>query len=168
MLELRNQLDFDAASERELRDAESAARVQAFLSEDLLEHLRRAVGDEVLLGEAGRAVDQDEQLDDALDAGEIDGRHLQRAEEIHRDRACGFLSFGGGHGLGEAADPWLALACGDVTGDEERALDLHEWDEQRAGSCGRRGEAIGDLHVNLTASVLPPQTSTATRSPARG
>jgi hypothetical protein len=43
-----------------LGDAKSAAGMRTFLAEDFDEELRSSVGDEMLLGERGRAVHQDE------------------------------------------------------------------------------------------------------------
>jgi len=44
------------------------------------QELRRAVGDEALLGEGRRAVDEAEQLDDARDTPEVDDDAIRRAQ----------------------------------------------------------------------------------------
>ena len=56
--DLGDQLDLDAGAERQLGHAVGAARMRALLGEDLAEQLGAAVGDEVVLGEVGRAVDE--------------------------------------------------------------------------------------------------------------
>src|SRR4051794_33157614 len=67
----RDDFDFDATAERDLRHAECAARVQSVLAKDRDEQLRRAVGDQVLLGERRSAVHQYQQFDDATDTIEV-------------------------------------------------------------------------------------------------
>ena len=47
------------------------------LSKDVLENLGRAVGDEMLLGEFRRAVDEDRQPDDPRDPVEVSRREPQ-------------------------------------------------------------------------------------------
>ncbi|MNT81472.1 hypothetical protein D3C71_2080860 [compost metagenome] len=55
-----------------------------FWAEHLGDQLAGAVGDEVLLGEVFRAVDQAHQLDDALDAVEVSAHgRLQGAHQVN-------------------------------------------------------------------------------------
>ena len=92
-----------------LRDAEGAARMRAFLAEDLGEQFGAAVGHQVLFGVVGRAVDQAHDLDDALDPVQVAERRVQRAEQVDRDRARGLLRGRGRRCRGRAGRPRACL-----------------------------------------------------------
>ncbi len=96
-----------------------------------------AVGDQVLLGECRRAVDQAHHLDDAPDATEIAvaGRS-QRAEQVDGDGARRGLAIGRAHGQSELADPGLAVLLRDVAGKKDQLAAAHEGHV----GCGRHRE----------------------------
>src|SRR3546814_13794295 len=72
----------------DLRDANRGARVAARFAEQRFEQLRRAVGDLRLIGEAGGAVDEHAELDDALDARPVATQCLPDLRDEHqRDRS---------------------------------------------------------------------------------
>ena len=74
-MNLRDQIDFHARSERQLRCAERASRMRAALAKNLGEQLRRTIGHEMLFGECWRAVHQAHKLDDSADVVQItDGK----------------------------------------------------------------------------------------------
>ena len=58
-------------------------------AEDFGEQLTATVGDEVLFGEVGRAVDQAHHLDDAFDLVQVAHCSMQRAQQVDGDGACG-------------------------------------------------------------------------------
>src|SRR5664280_2421189 len=89
-----DELDLDAGAERKLGDAEGAARMRALFGEDLAEQLRAAVGDEMVLGEVGRAVDEAGDANDPLDLVEIADGGVQGAEQIDGDGARCLLAGG--------------------------------------------------------------------------
>jgi len=140
---LGDQLYLHARSERNLRHAERAPRVRAVLAEDVREQLRRAVGDEVLLGEVGRAVHHYEELHDARDGVEITGRGVQRREEIDSDRACRQLPLLYVDAGAELPHPRRSVLLRDVTGEEDEPPAAHERHERRDGRRDR-GELDGE------------------------
>src|SRR3546814_6629772 len=66
------------------RDADRGARVAARFAEQRFEQLRRAVGDLRLIGEAGGAVDEHAELDDALDARPVATQCLPDLRDEHQ------------------------------------------------------------------------------------
>jgi hypothetical protein len=116
--------------------------VRSRVSEDGAEELRGAVGDEVLLGERGRAVHQHQQLHDAADAIQVARRGFERAEEVDRDRARGSLAGGGVELLTQLAGPRDAIALRNVAGEEDQVAGPHPRHERRRG---RGGWGEGDL-----------------------
>src|SRR3546814_6830705 len=68
----------------DLRDANRGARVAARFAEQRFEQLRRAVGDLRLIGEAGGAVDEHAELDDALDARPVATQCLPDLRDEHQ------------------------------------------------------------------------------------
>src|SRR3546814_8245843 len=68
----------------DLRDADRGARVAARFAEQRFEQLRRAVGDLRLIGEAGGAVDEHAELDDALDARPVATQCLPDLRDEHQ------------------------------------------------------------------------------------
>ena len=67
----------------------------------------------------GRAVHEDEELDDALDALEVAEGGVQRAQEVDGDAAGRLASLLGRERRAELADPRLAVPLRDVAGHEE-------------------------------------------------
>src|SRR5678815_2294309 len=123
---LGDQFDLDAGAERQLGDAVGAARVRALLGEDLAEELGAAVGHQVVLGEVGRAVDEARDAHDALDLVEVADRGVERAEQVDRDRARRLLAGRRVHVAAELANPGLAVALGDVAGEEDKISRANE------------------------------------------
>ena len=78
LFDFRDQLDLNAGSQRNLRDAEGRARMLAALAEHIGHQFGRAVGDEMLLGEIECLVHEAHQLDDALDAVQVAHVSMQR------------------------------------------------------------------------------------------
>mmetsp|Transcript_41226 Transcript_41226/g.96461 ORF Transcript_41226/g.96461 Transcript_41226/m.96461 type:complete len:213 (+) Transcript_41226:889-1527(+) len=107
------------------------------------QQFRAAVGDQVLLGEVRRAVDQAHHLDDAH-LGEVTGGGLQRAEQVDRDRSRGQLAGGGVDVLAKLADPGLAVLLGDVAGDEQQIAGAGEG-QVGGGRRGQRRQADAEL-----------------------
>jgi hypothetical protein len=55
---LRDQIDLETSSKRNLSDPKGAANMPAVGAKNFYEQLRRSVGHKMLLGECRRAVDQ--------------------------------------------------------------------------------------------------------------
>ena len=60
------------------------------------------------------------------DLVQVADRGVQRAQQVDRDRTRGLLAGGGVHVAAELADPGLAVALGDVAGDEDQVAGAHE------------------------------------------
>ena len=98
-----------------------------FSAEDLAEQLRAAVGHQVLLGEVGRAVDQAHArltMRSTLSRSPTAACSVP-SRSIATARAA-LLAGGGGHVAAELADPGLAVALGDVAGEEDQVAGAHE------------------------------------------
>eukprot|EP01137_Pigoraptor_chileana_P028249 Opistho-2@11896 len=98
----------------------------AAIAEDLGQQLGAAVGHQVLLGEVGRAVDQAHHLDDAADLVQVADGGVQGAQQVDGDGAGGGLAGGGVDIAAQLAGPDLALALGDMAGDEDQIAGAHE------------------------------------------
>ena len=99
---------------------------------------------------SARAVDEARDADDALDLVEVADGGVQRAEQVDGDGARRLLAGRGGHVAAELADPDLAVALGDVAGQEDEVAAAHEG-HVGAGRNGERrqrdvevGEAVVD------------------------
>ncbi len=110
LFDFSNQLDFYASAQRDLRHTKSAAGVLAFVTKDLAQQLRAAIGHQVLFGKRGCGIDQAHDLDDALDAVQVAAAScLQGAHQLNGNRAGRLLAFFGADGTAELTLPDLAI-----------------------------------------------------------
>src|SRR5712691_13315990 len=128
-----DQLDLDAGAERYLRHTERAAGVGSAVAEDLDQQLRGPVGDQMLLGEGRRAVDQHHELDDPRDSVEVADGGVQGAHELDGDRPRRRLPLAGRQPGAELPDPRLAFLPGDVPRHVDEAPRAHEGDVDGPG-----------------------------------
>src|SRR5207245_7060702 len=88
--DLSDQIDLDARTHRDLHNTEGAAGMRALFGEHLAQQIRASVGDEVLFGEIGGAVDEAHHLHDALDLVQVADGRVQRAQQVDGDGTRSF------------------------------------------------------------------------------
>src|SRR4051812_15683720 len=103
-------------------------------AEHLMEQLRGAVCDQVRLREVGRAVHEDQQLEDAGDRVEVGRCGMERAEKPNRDSARGLLSLRDGDLRTESANPGLTVSARDMSRHEDQIAGA----DKRYKQCDRR------------------------------
>ena len=131
------------------------------IPEDLDEQLRGAVGDQVVLGERRRAVDERHQLHDPRDPVEVSDRGVQRAHQLDRDRPGRRLPLGGGQPRAELPHPRLPVLPRDVPRHVDEVPGAHEGnvDGPGPGQLGegdaQRLERVVNGHSILRPDTLP-------------
>src|SRR6218665_1727768 len=119
--------------------------MRALVAKQADEQFAGAVGHQVLFGEVAGAVDQAQQLDDALDAVQITATGgLQRAQQIDGDSAgCG-LAFFGADVAAQLRHPGFAVLAGDMAAQEHQRAGLYIG-HIRGGGYRHGGQADAQL-----------------------
>src|ERR1700730_2285594 len=126
-----DKLYFDASSQWDLRDSESAPRMRALGLENFPEELGSSIGNQMLFGECGRTVDQHQELHNPRNPVEIARGGFEGGHQLDGNAARSFPSFGRREVLTQLANPGLPGFFRDVPGNEQEIAGAHKGQESR-------------------------------------